>query len=109
MKQKVWITNYRPFIMGGDVHAPIMCEIEVVGEYDLGKGYKGWLFASPSGKTFVSETETGAIVGSTIDEVKQDIVEADEEVMKNQIQEARKLVKRAYMASEEEFWRRLEK
>ena len=107
MKKKVWITNYRPFIMGGDVNAPIMCEVEILGEYDLGKDYTGWLFVIPSGKTFVAESITGAIIGNTLEMVREDIAEGNPQVMEQQINDAKEIVKKAYMGTEEEFWKRL--
>ena len=107
MKKKVWITNYRPFIMGGDVNAPIMCEVEILGEYDLGKDYIGWLFATPSGKTFVAESITGAIVGNTLEDVRKDIEEADLKIMEKQIEDAKVMLEKAYMGTKEEFWKRL--
>ena len=107
MKANIWTENYRPFIIGGDVNAPIMCNIDVLGPYDLGKGFQGWLFATPSGKTLVAETQTGAIVGSTLEEVKNDIESASDTDLKENIEHAKRRVARAYMASEEEFWKRL--
>lgn len=109
MKADVWITNYRPFILGGDVHASIVCGVEVLGPFDLGKGYQGWLLATPGGKTFVAETETGAIVGGSLDGVRADVAAADEAVMKRQIENAKKMRQRAYRGNQEEFWKRLEK
>jgi len=105
MKQKVWMPNYRPFILGGDCRAPIVVEIDVAGEYDLGLGYSGWLIISPNGKTFVAESETGAIVGNTITEVRQDIATADPEIIRKQIENAKITVSKAYIGTIEEFWK----
>lgn len=107
MKIKAWTTNYRPFIMGGDVNAPIMAEIEASGPFDIGKGYLAYLIVSPSGKTFVCESVTGAIVGSTIEQVKDDVKSGTKKDMDKQIDDAKSMVKRAYMASADEFWHRL--
>ena len=105
---KIWTQSYRPFIMGGDVNAPVWIDIEPASEpYDLGKGYKGVTVISPSGKIFVAEIETGAIVGSKIREVRADIEAADEDTMRRQIEDARKRVERACHVHPNEFWRQL--
>jgi hypothetical protein len=104
---KIWTNGYRPFIMGGDVNAPVFCDVPVDGPFDLGKGYEGFLAVSPSGRTFVAESITGAIVGSTVAEVRKDVTTADEAIMKEQIAEAQKRVRRAERVSPADFWRML--
>ena len=107
-KIKVWTKDYRPFIMGGDCHQPMACEVKATGPFPLGKGYKGYLIFSPRGKTFVVESKTGALVGSTIDEVKNDIKNAKPEFIKNQIKEAVIQSKKARKVEESYFWEKLE-
>ena len=107
-KVRVWTKNYRPFILGGDVNAPIMFDVEILGYYGLGRGYSGYLFESPSGKTFVAESETGAIVGTTLHGVRVDIAGGDDEVMRKQIAQGKQDVKSAYLGTEDEFWKKLE-
>jgi hypothetical protein len=74
---KIWTRAYRPFLMGGNVNAPIICDVPVSGPFDIGGGQQGYLAVSPKGHTFVAESVTGAIVGSTIKDVKTDIATAD--------------------------------
>jgi hypothetical protein len=81
--------------------------VEVDGPFDLGKGYEGFLAVSPHGQTFVAEAETGAIVGSTVREVRQDIETAEAAVMDAQITDAKKRVLKARTVSLSEFWRLL--
>lgn len=104
---KIWTKAYRPFIMGGDCNAPIICDVPVDGPFDLGVGYQGFLAVSPNGKTFVAESITGAIVGSTVDGVRKDIKVGDKAVMERQIAQAKELVLRADTVSQDEFWKLL--
>ncbi len=103
-KIKVWTLGYSPFIMGGNVNAPIMAEVEALGPFDLGKGYSGYLVTSPTGKTFVAESETGAFVGPDIESVRADVRDADPKVMWEQVEEAKKLLVDVRYLSPKEFW-----
>ena len=101
----VWTAGYNPWVMGGDVHAPVGTELEVGEKIDLGKGYFGYLVVSPiSGNTHVAEAETGAFVGDSINDVRKDIEEADEKMMAEQIAAARERLKKVRRFSKEEFW-----
>jgi hypothetical protein len=106
-KITIWSIGYFPFTMGGKVHRPIKTEIEINDNqiFDLGKGKKGYLIISPKGKTYVAESETGAFVGSTIEDVRKDILEGDKKVMNKQIKEAKEQVRMAEKFEPEEFWR----
>jgi len=104
---RIWTEAYRPFIMGGDCNAPIVCAVPVDGPFDLGAGQQGFLAVSPSGRTFVAEGVTGAIVGSTIEGVRRDVEMADRTVMEEQIASAEKRVLQATPVSRDEFWRLL--
>lgn len=104
---KIWTQAYRPFLMGGDVNAPICCELNVEGHYDLGKGYYGCLVISPSGKTYVVEAITGGIVGRRIKDVRYDVEVADTSVIAQQIEDAKLKSQMAEPVSEKEFWRQL--
>jgi hypothetical protein len=104
---KIWTTNYRPFILGGDVNAPIMADVPVSGPFDIGQGFQAYLAVGPNGKTFVAESITGAIVGSTIEQVREDVASGKKSDMDKQIEDAKKMVLRAYEATPEELWKRL--
>jgi hypothetical protein len=104
---KIWTEAYRPFIMGGDCNAPIICDVPVDGPFDLGAGYQGFLAVSPNGETFVAESVTGAIVGATVKTVREDIATAEKAVMDSQIEWAKKRVLKACVVSRTEFWRLL--
>ena len=105
----VWTEAYRPFILGGDVHAPIATEIEDIGEpFDLGGGYFGHLFQNPNtGDLFVAESTSGAFVGPCPQQVKQDIAEGDPGFMATQVADGIERRKKAAILPEEEFWRQL--
>lgn len=104
---RIWTEAYRPWIMGGDCNAPVVCDVSVAGPLPLGKGYQGFLAIAPSGATFVIESETGAIVGSTIEDVRKDVERADEKVMQEQIASAKIRAQRAVAVSLKEFWKLL--
>lgn len=104
---RIWTVGYRPFIMGGNVNAPVCIETEATGPFDLGKGWKGYVVVAPSGKTFVAESITGAIVGSTIEEVRADVATAAESIMIRQIEDAKKRAAEAEAVSADVFWRQL--
>ena len=106
MKKTIWTAAYSPFIMGGDVNAPIKTEVEVGEPFDLGGGFKGFLVVSPKGTTHVVEAETGAFVGTNIDKVKEDIAAGDPEIMKKQISDAHEEFTKAVSLTNEAFWRR---
>lgn len=105
---KVWTMRYTPFVMGGSVWQPVACEIkEAQGPYDLGRGYQGYLVVAPNGTTFVAEAKTGAFVGPSIQDVKEDIETGDPKLMEEQVIKAALDYKRAEVIPEEEFWRLL--
>lgn len=100
--------GYFPFTMGGEVWRPIKCDVPITGgPFDLGSGYEGYLITSPNGTTFVAESITGMFVGSTIEEVRNDISCADYKVMKIQIEDAKKDFAKSTAIPVEEFWRML--
>jgi glycine/D-amino acid oxidase-like deaminating enzyme len=103
-KITIWTYGHRPFVMGGAVDYPMGTEVEADGPHDLGKGYTGYLVTAPNGKTFVAESETGAIVGADLDFVRNDIKESDPEVVKKQIAHAREELKRLERVTPEQFW-----
>lgn len=106
----VWTEGYSPFIMGGDVNGPIGAKIEVGEKIPLGKGLFGYLVASPiSGETFVAESETGAFVGPTIEQVRGDVEAADEAVMADQIEKAKERMKKVRVLDADDFWGRFRK
>ncbi len=101
----VWTKAYRPFILGGNVHAPIATTVAVGPKYSLGKDLCGYLVISPKGETFVADAETGAFVGPSLEAVRADVWDGDAEVMQQQLAEAAKAVKGATYLSPEQFWR----
>lgn len=106
MKLLVWTEAYSPFIMGGDVNAPIATEIEVVDPILLDHGIVVYLVTSPKGEVFVAESTTGAFVGDSLDKVRQDVANADPKVMSQQLERARERLKKANILSPDEFWAR---
>ena len=111
--QQVWTEGYFPFTMGGSVHRPMIMELpveELGGLHDLGKGYTGWVLYNPeTGDTYLVESQSGAIIGGSLKEVKQDIATASEGVMQRQIEQAKERVKQGTVVEVEFFWAHLQR
>jgi hypothetical protein len=104
----VWKQSYRPFLLGGNLRAPMSATLPVMGPFDLGGGYQGFLALHPeNNSTYVVESITGGIVGSSLEAVRNDIATAKTEVMEKQIEDAKKQVAEAYTVSAVDFWRSL--
>ncbi len=104
MKLKIWTRAYQPFIMGGDVHAPIGTEVEVGKAVSVGKGFKCHVIISPKGHVHIAEATTGAFVGTSLEQVKADVKAGGLKVMRKQVAEAAELRERVRWQSEAEFW-----
>ncbi|HBI38192.1 MAG TPA: hypothetical protein DDY71_11155 [Spirochaetia bacterium] len=106
---KIWKMGYFPFTMGGNLYRPIATEFpdEKLGiSYDLGLGFEGYLIVDSKNRTFVVEKISGAIVGSTIEEVRKDIVDANDLVeMQDQVIESTKIRDNAELMSFDDFWK----
>jgi hypothetical protein len=111
MLKEIWTYGYNAWVMGGDTHYILMCEVECSDPIDLGKGYRGHIVFFPSWipGICVIESETGAIIGDSIPEVIEDIKAGDDEVMKRQIEKSKLDLKnmRIQRVTEEEFWSRM--
>ena len=104
MKLKVWTSACRPFLMGGNVHAPIATEVEVGDPVTLRYGINVYVVVSPKGNTFIAEATTGAFVGETVDGVRADLEFAPEDVVQEQLQREGARGRTATPLSPNEFW-----
>lgn len=103
---RIYVRAYRPFILGGNVHAMLALNTVATGPFDLGKGFKGYIVTNPKGQTYVAEATSGGIVGASIEEVRADIEACtDVKMMEAQIDECRKNSDGACTVSETEFWK----
>ena len=100
----VWTIGYNPWVMGGNVNAPVGARIPALGPFLIGRGLKAYLVLSPSGIIHVAEGDTGAFIGMTLQEVREDVRTGDPEVMKHQIDKAWKDSKRVKVLEPREFW-----
>jgi len=100
----IWTYFRNPFILGGRVNQPTGCEIEVKEEQYLGQGYCGYEIITPKGNTIVVEKTSGAIIGDSINSVRNDITEGSPEVMKKQIEYACEELKSIKLIDQDEFW-----
>jgi hypothetical protein len=108
-KIKVYTIGYFPFIMGGNVHQPISCEVEAKGPFELGDGYKGYLVQHPNGDTYVAEESSGGFVGPNLKLVRKDIKEGDKSIMAKQVVDAVLDSLTARIMPANEFWEMLKK
>lgn len=106
MKLLIWTEAYQPFIMGGDVNAPIATEIEIPKEniHKLSKDIDVVVICSPKGAVRIAELSTGAFVGTSLTDVTKDVENASQEVMLQQLEQAKKRVKKARHVTNEHFW-----
>ncbi len=100
----IWTLEYQPFRMGGDLHSPLATKVDVGEPVDIGNDQQAFVIVSPSGKTFVAETRTGAIVGTDIEQVRKDVAAGDPEVIRQQLDKAAGDIKNARHVSNEVFW-----
>lgn len=117
-KFTIWTTNYSPFRLGPP-EGIIYTEVECSGPYELGLGFFGILAVDPkTGRTYVAEKTSGAIVGNSISQCKDDIRSAEppdgmtvQDFIKEQINRANAQWKRLpkERLSPEEFFARMEK
>lgn len=100
----IWTEGYRPFVMGGSVYYPIGCKVECEGPHEIGLGYRAWVATAPNGRTFVAESMTGAIVGPTLEQVREDIRTGDPAIMKQQVAAAKQRAKAIEFTTPDKFW-----
>lgn len=91
-KRTIWTIGYMPFLLGGNVMPPIVTEVGYIEEKNIGKGFKAFSFQTPTGSIRIAESVTGAIIGSSFEEVMADVKNASKKFMKKQIEEAKKTV-----------------
>lgn len=101
---RVWRPCYRPFMMGGDVHAPVAALLPAVGPYKLGKGFMGYIVRKSDGTFAIVEKTSGGVVGDTLGQVQADIKKGDIKVMRKQVAEAIKRGKEATLVDADVFW-----
>lgn len=100
----IWTWGYRPFIMGGDVNYVLACKVPCTGPFKVGRGYEVYVATAPNGTTFVAEAQSGAIVGGSLEQVREDIRTGDPKMMQKQVTEALESAKKAEIKSPDFFW-----
>lgn len=104
-KITVWTEAYRPWIVGGNCNAPICTTADVGEPMDIGHGMTAFVVVSPrTDDTYVAESTTGAFVGASIREVREDVAAADAAVMRKQLKDASIRFKKADAVAPELFW-----
>lgn len=100
----IWTIGNRPFVMGGSVEYPMGTKTKCVGAYHVGKGYNVFIANGPAGQVAVVESKSGAVVGSSIDQVRQDVATGDPALMKQQVRAALEQVNKVELIPESEWW-----
>jgi len=101
----IWTEGYQPFIMGGDVNAPLGVEVEAGEPIDLGQDIRVHEIKFPDDQIAIVEATTGAIVGSDLQTVKADLSQADPVVVQQQLQAAQQRRLKVRTLSMAEFLR----
>lgn len=98
--------KYNPWAFGPQAKFVGIKVNKLKGPFDLGKGFTGYIATSPDGtKTDVVEATTGAVVGSSLDQVRADIEACEDvSVMQAQVDQAKSWLKDVQMTSEEIYW-----
>lgn len=83
----------------------ISAEVEVTGPYPLGKGFSAYIAKSPvDGSTHVVEAKSGAFIGSTLAQVRNDVKSGTVKEMKAQVEEAILESNHTERITAEDFW-----
>lgn len=108
---KIWSEFYFPFVMGGSVWQPAWTWAEAEDPTEPhGRGFFVQKVFGPIGQSRIIEASSGAIVGKTIEQVSQDILEADPAVMQKQVEDARRrFASYNNEKTQDAFWNALEK
>lgn len=101
----IWTEGYRPFILGGDVNAPLGVEVEAGEPIDLGHDIRVHEIKFANGRTAIAEATTGAIVGTDLQTVKDDVAQAAPADMHEQIENGRRRLAKVQRLSLDEFLR----
>ena len=104
---EIYTATYNPFIMGGDVHQFIKTEVPVGEPQDLGKGYSAYLVTAPNGTAYIVEARTGALLGTDLSQVLEDVAQADTAIMEDQLSKSKLDFEKARLIQPAEFWRKL--
>jgi hypothetical protein len=83
---------------------PTGCEVEVVEKLALGHGYFGYRVPSPYGGDVICEGYSGAIIGSSLAEVREDMLSGDIGTMRQQVMSACKEKGKVGAITPEGFW-----
>ena len=107
VKKVIWTLQRNPFAFGIR-DEPVGVEVEGI-KVDLGKGFTGIIAMSPSGRTVVAEFTSGAIVGHTVEEVRNDILIGVTRIMEQQVAQAMLTARSVKTLPANKFWTRYER
>jgi fructose-1,6-bisphosphatase/inositol monophosphatase family enzyme len=96
MRIIVWTEAYRP---------PIGVSLEAGEAVSIGLDLMAWVVVNPTtGDTFVAEASTGAFVGQSVKQVREDVKTADLAVIRQQLAAAKERRKSVVVLPADKFW-----
>ncbi len=106
----IWTEAQSPFIFGGDVAAPVGANVEVGDAVGIGAWFLAYEIVSPvDGSMHIAESRTGALIGTSIEEVRADVAAGDIEFMREQVSLAEQRKKKVRLVESDVFWATLAK
>jgi len=105
---KVWTKAYRPFIMGGNVNADVVADIQLNGQINVG-GTGLVMIQAPNGDLIWVCATTGGLLGEDLDSIRKDLAESNALVLAQQMIDMKDRGEKADPVTTEEFWKLLGK
>lgn len=103
---KAWTLFHYPFAIG-ELWQPRACEVECSAPIPVGFGFSVVRITSPAGDHWYAEESSGGLQGSDLQQIIYSLKDFDPEILKRQVEEARKRGEGAQLVDSEEWWRRL--
>lgn len=90
---------------GSDPHNPLFlsCDLPADGPHPVGNGFHCHLITIPSGRTFVAESTSGAIISDSLESVRREVSTGDTGDFTQQIRDGIRWAALAKPISQDEF------
>ncbi len=102
---KIYTELYSPFRMGGDVHEAICTNVDALGPFFIGNGFKAFVVCDSEGRPVVAEAKSGGLIGDSIATVRKDVAIGSVKDMDTQVACAVERARNAREVDAEEFWK----
>jgi hypothetical protein len=104
----IWTQFKSPFAFGNQL-TPSGCEVEVVEKLTLGHGHYGYRVPMPNGGDVICEAHSGAIIGNSLETVRENVRAGDAGKMRQQVIVACNEKSKVKKFIPETFWRYYER